>query len=244
MNVLVVGATSAIAEATARIWATKGAGLYLVARREALLSACAQDLRLRGARTVAFERFDMLDLASHEGMLWRAADALGEIDCVLVAHGTLPDQSACDADPELAVHEIELNGVSTAALLLRLAAQFEARRQGTIAVITSVAGVRGRASNYVYGSAKSLVSTFLSGLRQRLHRAGVAAIDIRPGFVDTPMTQNFTKGPLWAKPARVAKGIVNAVERRRAVVYVPWFWRWIMLVIRHLPESIFVRIRL
>jgi decaprenylphospho-beta-D-erythro-pentofuranosid-2-ulose 2-reductase len=244
MNVLVVGATSAIAEATARIWAARGEGLYLVARREALLSACAQDLRLRGARAVAFERFDVLDLASHEAMLRRATDALGQIDCVLVAHGTLPDQAACEADPELAVYEIELNGVSTAALLLRVAAQFEAQRQGVIAVITSVAGVRGRSSNYVYGCAKSLVSTFLSGLRQRLHRAGVAAIDIRPGFVDTPMTQNFAKGPLWAKPERVAEGIVKAIERRRTVVYVPWFWRWIMLAIRHVPESIFVRIKL
>ena len=244
MNVLVVGATSAIAEAAARIWAARGAALYLAARRETLLASSAQDLRLRGARHVAFERFDILDTASHEGMLERAEAALGPLDCVLVAHGTLPDQAAAVADPELAVSEIELNGVSTVALALRVSSRFEARGAGTIAVITSVAGVRGRASNFVYGSSKALVSTFLAGLRHHLHSRRVAVVDIRPGFVDTPMTAAFAKGALWASPARVAADIVRAIDRRAGVVYTPWFWRWIMLVIRHVPEFIFVRTRL
>src|SRR5687768_13360174 len=161
MNIVIVGATSAIAEATARIWASRGDGLYLAARRESLLSACAQDLRLRGARIASFERFDVTDHASHEGMLRRAREALGSVDCVFIAHGTLPDQAACDADPELAVHEMTLNGLSTAALIIRVAANLEAQRSGVIAVITSVAAVRGRATNYVYGSAKALVSTLL-----------------------------------------------------------------------------------
>ena len=244
MNVVVVGATSAIAEAAARLWAARGDALYLAARREALLASSADDLRVRGARHVAFERFDVLDADSHEGMLERAEAALGPIDCVLIAHGTLPDQAAAQADPELAVREIELNGVSTVALALRAANRFEARGAGTIAVITSVAGVRGRASNFVYGSAKALVSTFLAGLRHRLHAKGVSVLDIRPGFVDTPMTAAFTKGALWATPAKVAADIVAAVDRRASVVYTPWFWRWIMLVIRHIPEAIFVRTRL
>jgi short-subunit dehydrogenase len=129
--------------------------------------------------------------------------------------------------------------------VLRLAHTFELRDGGTIAVITSVAGVRGRASNFVYGSAKALVSTLLAGLRHRLAATGVRVIDIRPGFVDTPMTAGFRKGgPLWATPDRVARDIVAAVERGAGVVYTPWFWRWIMLVIRHVPESIFVRTKL
>jgi decaprenylphospho-beta-D-erythro-pentofuranosid-2-ulose 2-reductase len=244
MNVVVVGATSAIAEAAARLWAARGDALYLAARRETLLAASAEDLRVRGARQVAFERFDVLDADSHQSMLDRAEAALGPIDCLLIAHGTLPDQAAAQADPELAVREIELNGVSTVALALRAANRFEVRKAGTVAVITSVAGVRGRGSNFIYGSAKALVTTFLAGLRHRLHAKGVGVIDIRPGFVDTPMTSAFPKGPLWASPGRVAADIVAAVDRRASVVYTPWFWRWIMLVIRLIPEPIFVRTKL
>lgn len=244
MKILVVGATSAIAEASARLWAARGDSLYLCARRETLLAASADDLRLRGAQAVAFQKFDILDRESHESMIERAETLLGPLDCVLIAHGTLPDQDACMADPELAVREIEVNAVATAALLLRLAGRFEVRASGCIAVVTSVAGVRGRASNFVYGSAKALVSTLLAGLRHRLHACGVAVVDIRPGFVDTPMTAAFPKGPLWASPDRVARDIVAAIDRRSAVVYTPWFWRWIMLVIRHVPEFLFVRTRL
>lgn len=244
MNILVVGATSAIAEATARVWAARGERLYLAARRETLLAADVEDLRLRGAATVGSERFDILDRASHEAMIERAEAAIGPLDCVFVAHGTLPDQAACAADPELAVHEIEVNGLATVALVLRVAARLEARGRGTIAVITSVAGVRGRASNFVYGSAKALVSTLLAGLRHSLHGRGVKVVDIRPGFVDTPMTAAFAKGALWAAPERVAKDIVAAIDRGAGVVYTPWFWRWIMLVIRHVPEFVFNRTKL
>lgn len=244
MNVLVVGATSAIAEATARLWAARGDALYLAARRENLLAAGADDLRLRGARAVAFERFDVLEAKSHEHLITRAEAAIGPLDCVFVAHGTLADQAACLAHPEAAVREIEVNGVSTVALVLRAASHFEVRGAGAIAVVTSVAGMRGRQSNFVYGSAKALVSTLLEGLRHRLHPRGVAVVDIRPGFVDTPMTVAFRKGALWVSPERVARDIVAAVDRRAGVVYTPWFWRWIMLVIRHLPEFVLFRTKL
>jgi short-subunit dehydrogenase len=244
VKILVVGATSKIAEATARLWASRGDSLYLAARRETLLAACADDLRVRGAGSVAFERFDILEPAGHDALLERARDSLGGLDCVLIAHGTLPDQAACERDPALAVREIETNATGTAALLLRIAALFDSQGHGKIAVITSVAGVRGRASNYVYGAAKAMVSAFLSGLRQRLHARGVAVIDIRPGFVDTPMTAAFPKGPLWARPEGVARDIVRAIDRSAPVVYTPGFWRFIMLVIRHIPEFVFVRIRL
>jgi len=244
MRILVVGATSAIAEAASRLWAARGASFYLAARRESLLASGAEDLRVRGAKQVATERFDMMDAASREGLVDRAEAALGGLDCVLVAHGTLPDQAACLADPGLAAREIELNAVATAELVLRAAARMEARGAGTIAVITSVAGVRGRASNFVYGSAKAMVSTLLEGLRHRMHGRGVAVIDIRPGFVDTPMTEGFPKGALWASPAKVAADIVAAVDRGASVVYTPWFWRWIMLLIRHIPEFLFVRTKL
>lgn len=244
MKILVVGATSAIAQATARRWAVRGESLYLAARRESLLATCAEDLRVRGAARVAFEAFDVLEAPGHEAMIERAAAALGGLDCALVAHGSLPDQSACEADPDAAARQIELNAVSTVVLALRLARRFESQGQGRLAVITSVAGVRGRRSNFVYGAAKAMVSTALEGLRHKLHGSGVAIVDIRPGFVDTPMTEHFPKGPLWAAPDRVARDIVAAVDAGRGVAYTPWFWRWIMLVIRHIPEPIFARMKL
>jgi short-subunit dehydrogenase len=142
------------------------------------------------------------------------------------------------------VHELTTNAVSVAAILTRVANRFEQRRAGTIVVISSVAGDRGRQSNYVYGSAKAMVTAFTSGLRQRLYGSGVAVVTIKPGFVDTPMTAAFPKGPLWAKPHKIAAGIVRAVDRSATVLYLPAFWRLIMLIIRLIPESIFRRLKL
>jgi short-subunit dehydrogenase len=130
------------------------------------------------------------------------------------------------------------------ALATVLANRFEAQRSGSIAVISSVAGDRGRQSNYVYGAAKGAVTLLLQGLRNRLSKSGVQVLTIKPGFVDTPMTAEFKKGALWAKPDDIAHGIVSAIDRRRDVVYLPGFWRLIMLIIRHIPEPIFKRMSL
>jgi len=243
-RVLIVGAASAIAVATARIFAARGDALFLVGRKAEVLEALAMDLKVRGAAQVGTEVLDANDFAGHEPMLDRAESLLGGLDTVLIAYGTLSDQQACEASAELTVRELTNNAVSVAALLTPLAARFEAQRKGAIAVISSVAGDRGRQSNYVYGSAKSLVSTFTSGLRQRLAKSGVAVITIKPGFVDTPMTAAFSKGALWAKPHQVGAGIVRALDRSANVVYLPWFWRLIMLVIRSIPERVFVRLKL
>jgi decaprenylphospho-beta-D-erythro-pentofuranosid-2-ulose 2-reductase len=131
-----------------------------------------------------------------------------------------------------------------AALLTHVAARFAPRRAGSIVVISSVAGDRGRQSNYVYGAAKALVTAFTSGLRQRLHKSGVAVITVKPGFVDTPMTATFRKGLLWAKPEQIAAGIVRALDRSAGVVYLPAFWRPVMLIIRSIPERVFQRLQL
>src|ERR1700690_3871484 len=130
------------------------------------------------------------------------------------------------------------------ALCTQLANQFETQGHGVIALISSVAGDRGRQSNYVYGAAKAAVTAFASGLRQRLYRKGVAVITIKPGFVSTPMTAAFAKNALWASPARVARDIVRAIERGTPVVYTPWFWRIIMTLICAVPERVFRRLRL
>jgi short-subunit dehydrogenase len=130
-------------------------------------------------------------------------------------------------------------------LLTLLANYFQSRGRGSIVAISSVAGDRGRKSNYVYGAAKGMVTLFLQGLRNRLASKGVTVVTIKPGFVDTPMTKDFDRsGPLWTQPPAIARGIVRAVERRRDVAYLPWFWQLIMLVIRHIPERIFKRMSL
>lgn len=244
LRVLIIGATSAIAEATARCYAARGARIFLIARDMTRLADIAEDLRIRGAAAVDHATLDVNDLSAHATVLKQAWEHLGGMDVALIAHGTLPDQSACENSVETALAEFATNGTSTIALLTALAPGMEAQGHGVLAIISSVAGDRGRQSNYLYGAAKAAVSTFASGLRQRLAKAGVAVVTIKPGFVDTPMTRDFRKGALWAKPDAVARGIVRAADRGSSVVYLPWFWSPIMLVIKHIPEFIFKRIKL
>jgi short-subunit dehydrogenase len=241
-RVLIIGATSAIAEATARRLAVRGDAFYLVARNETTTASIAADLRVRGSPHVGFEALDANDFDTHEAMLERADEFLGGLDTVLIAHGTLCDQRACEASVELTLQELRTNALSVVALLTRIANRLTSRGAGTIAVLSSVAGDRGRGGNYVYGSAKALVTVFMSGLRQRLSRTGVAVITLKPGFVATPMTADFEKGPLWASPERVAAGIVKALDRKSPTVYLPGFWRLIMLIVRAIPERIFARL--
>ena len=243
-HMLIIGATSAIAEATARIFARRGARLYLLARNHARLSSLAEDLKIRGAASVSWRRFDVNDGEAHAEAIDTAFAGLGRVDVALVAHGTLPDQPACQTDPHAALAALHTNATSTALLLTHLANTLEKQQHGTLAVITSVAGERGRQSNYVYGAAKALVSVFLQGLRNRLHRSGVTVLDLKPGLVDTPLTAGFEKGLLWAAPETIAAGIVRALDTGKSLAYLPWFWKYVMLVIRSIPERIFKRLEL
>jgi short-subunit dehydrogenase len=244
-RILIIGATSAIAEATARIFATRGDALFLVARNADRLQAIKTDLDVRGAVRTATATLDVADFAAHQAIIDQAERELGGLDTVLIAHGTLSDQGEGEKSVAALRHEFDVNALSTMALLTTLANTFEARKAGTLAVISSVAGDRGRQSNYVYGSAKAAVTAFLSGLRQRLAKSNVDVLTIKPGFVDTPMTAAIAnKGALWAKPDVIATGIVHAIDKRRSVVYLPWFWQPIMLVIRHIPEFVFKKIKL
>ncbi len=243
-KILIIGATSAIAEAVARLWAARRCALFLVGRREERLEAIAADLCVRGAASVECFTMDACDRERHAAMLDAALASLGGLDTVLIAHGSLPDQKACEASVEQTLHEIDNNGVSVVALSTRLAQHLAEQGHGCLAVIGSVAGDRGRQSNYVYGAAKGMVDIFLQGLRNRLARSGVQILTIKPGFIDTPMTAAFAKGALWRTPQAIAGDIVEAVERRRDVVYLPGFWRVIMFVIRHIPECIFKKLSL
>jgi short-subunit dehydrogenase len=243
-KVLVIGATSAIAEHCARIWADRGDALYLVARNEERLNTIAADLNVRGASLVGTYCVDLNDMDSHAALLDAAEAAMGGIDTVLIAHGTLSNQKSCEQSVEETLAEIKTNALSAISLLTLVANRLEAKKAGTIAVISSVAGDRGRASNYVYGSAKAMVTAFTSGLRQRLHNSNVAVVTIKPGFVDTPMTADFKKGLLWAKPAAVAEKIVKAIDAKKTEVYVPAFWWAVMMVIKSIPSKIFNKIKL
>ncbi len=241
-KILVIGATSAIAEAAARIWAQRGDELFLVARNQERLSVIAEDLKVRGSSEVQSYCMDANNFAEHLPMLDKAFGMLGDIDIVLIAHGTLSNQKECEHSVELTMQEIKTNALSVIALLTHLADRFEIQRSGTIAVISSVAGDRGRASNYVYGSAKAMVTAFTSGLRQRVYKSGVSVVTIKPGFVDTPMTAEFKKGLLWAKPESIARGIVVACDKKKGEIYVPKFWVVVMVLIKLVPENIFKRI--
>ena len=243
-KVLVIGATSAIAEHCARIWAGRGDALYLVARSEERLKTIAADLKVRGASQTDLYWVDLNDTDRHDALLNAAEEAMGGIDTVLIAHGTLSNQKACEQSTEKTLAEIHTNALSTISLLTLIANRFEAKQAGTIAVISSVAGDRGRSSNYVYGSAKAMVTAFTSGLSQRLHKSNVAVVTIKPGFVDTPMTAEFKKGLLWAKPVAVAVKIVKAIDTKKDEVYVPAFWWVVMAVIKAIPLAALKRIRL
>ncbi|WP_298931413.1 SDR family oxidoreductase [uncultured Ramlibacter sp.] len=243
-RILLIGATSAIAEATARLWAGRGDSIYLLGRDALRLAQIAADLRVRGAGAVQHAVLDVRDHARHAATLDAALAQWDGLDVVLVAHGSLPDQAACERDSAAALEALEINALSVVSLLTHLANRLAVQGSGTIAVIGSVAGDRGRQSNYVYGTAKAAVAVFLQGLRNRLHASGVRVLTIKPGFVDTPMTAAFAKGLLWASPQDVARGIVGAVDRGRDVAYLPGFWRWIMLAVRSIPENVFKRMRL
>lgn len=244
-RVLIIGATSAIATACARLWAANGADFFLVARNAEKLAQTAADLTGRGAKTVSVYQMDATDTAAHPVMLERCMSALGQIDIALIAHGTLPDQKACEQNVEVALAEFANNGTSVIALLTLLANQFETQRCGSLAVISSVAGDRGRPSNYLYGTAKAAVSTFCEGLRARLFKVGVHLVTIKPGFVDTPMTKGLPlPGPLVAKPEQVAERIVKGIENKANTLYTPGFWALIMFIIRCVPQFVFKRLNL
>lgn len=244
-KVLIIGATSAIACAAARKWANQGAEFFLVARNQEKLVQISADLMARGAAASTHHVMDATDVQAHAAMLQACLDTFRQIDIVLIAHGTLPDQQACEANVETALQEFANNGTSVIALLTILANHMALQRCGTLAVISSVAADRGRPSNYLYGSAKAAVSTFCEGLRARLYKAGVHLITIKPGFVDTPMTQGLKLPKALVASADTVGGIIVAhIERKTDVLYVPRFWTLIMMIIRNVPQFVFKKINL
>lgn len=243
-RVLALGATSAIAEATLRLLAEQQASFYLVGRSPDKLAAVRDDLVTRGASSAAVHVADLDDTAAHPAVLADAVAMLGGIDIALIAHGVLGDQAEAERRYAAAEAVLVTNLLSAVSLVTWLANYLEAEKHGTIAVISSVAGDRGRKSNYVYGASKGGLNVFLDGVRNRIDRAGVQVLTIKPGFVATPMTQHVKQNALFAQPNEVARHILRAIDQGKDVAYVPPFWRWIMLVVRGVPGRIFKKLNL
>ncbi len=244
LRLLILGATSAIARATARRFAASGDRLFLVARNAERLEIVARDLEIRGAQPVGRLVADLDQVDRHAEIVETATQGLDGLDAVLLAHGVLGDPARSQTSYRAAERVLHTNFLSAVSLLTVVAGQFEEQGRGTIAAVSSVAGDRGRQSNPVYCASKGGLNIFLQGLRNRLHPHGVRVVTIKPGFVDTPMTAHLKRGPLFVTPDTIARGIERSIRRGGNVVYLPWFWRGIMTVIRLIPESIFKRLKL
>jgi short-subunit dehydrogenase len=243
-KILIIGAASAIARETEVYFAKDHASLFLVDINEGRLEAVKGDLMVRYSTTIHTESLDVNDFPRHKAIFDIAVSKLGGLDAVLIAHGTLPDQETVRHSPELILKEFSINCLSVMSIATIAADYFEKQGYGTVAVISSVAGDRGRQSNYIYGSAKGAVSIFLQGLRNRLSSGNVKILTIKPGMVDTPMTAHMPKTALFSKPSVIGKGIYEAMTKGKDVVYLPWFWKYVMCIIKSIPESIFKKLSL
>jgi decaprenylphospho-beta-D-erythro-pentofuranosid-2-ulose 2-reductase len=243
-RVLALGATSAIAQAVLRLLAERQASFFLVGRNPEKLAAVGKDLLTRGAAGAVTFAADLDNTTAHPALLAKAAADLGGFDVALLAHGILGDQAEDEKNYPAAEAVLRTNFLSPVSLITWLANYFEAEHRGTLAVISSVAGDRGRKSNYVYGASKGGLNIFLDGVRNRIDRAGVQVLTIKPGFVATPMTAHLARGALFAQPAQVAKHIVRAIDKRKDQVYAPPFWALIMLIVRAIPRRIFKKMNM
>jgi len=241
-RVLVLGATSGIAEAVCRCWAARGDSLFLVARNEDKLAAVAADMRTRGAAYVDTAVANLDDTAIHPELLAHAINSLAGLDIAFLALGVLGDQPKAEKNFAEAAQILHTNFVAPVSLLTWLGSYCAQRHSGTLAVLSSVAGERGRKSNYVYGSSKAGLTAFVDGLRNRIDREGVRVMTIKPGPVKTAMTAGM-KGK-FADVDDVAASLVKSIDRGTDVVYVPGIWRIIMAVIRAVPEWIFKKLNL
>ncbi|NYF79124.1 SDR family oxidoreductase [Granulicella arctica] len=243
-KILVLGATSGIAEATCRIWAKQGARLFLVARNADKLAAVAADLKTRGASYVDTAAVDLDDTAQHPALLAHAVNSLTGMDVAYLAHGVLGDQPRAEQEFAHAAQILHTNFVAPVSLLTWLSNYCVQRHAGVLAVISSVAGDRGRKSNYLYGSSKAGLSAFLGGLRNRVDREGVTVLTIKPGPVRTAMTSAMKGSEKFADVNKVAQSIAAAIDKRKDTLYVPFQWQPILFVIRNIPERVFKKLNL
>ena len=244
-GVVILGATSAIARAAAIELGRKGYDLILASRDLEENQALASDVQVRTGAKVSALPFEAEDVASHSAFFAQCREHFGDgLAGVILCFGYLDDQKTAQQDFNVARRTIDVNYTGAVSILELFAAHFEERRTGFICAVSSVAGDRGRQSNYLYGSAKAGLTAYLQGLRNRLYRSGVAVTTVKPGFVDTKMTFGKPNLMLVAPAEKAGKDIVRAALKGKDVVYTPWFWRYIMLIIRHVPEMVFKKLKL
>lgn len=244
MNIFIAGATSAIAIETARHFAGEGASFFLVARNTERLAAVRDDLIARGSLRVEFISADLTVSSRHTELIESARTKLGAIDLFFLAYGILGDQSLAEHSPAEADRILTANFTSAVSLLTVAAESMIPQNSGTIAVIGSVAGDRGKRSNYVYGAAKAGLETFLEGLRARLYQKNITVVLLKPGFVDTPMTRDIPKNVLFTSAEKAGALIHKAIKNRTEIAYVPGYWRFIMTAISSIPNTLFKRMKL
>lgn len=241
-NFLILGATSAIAQAWCRSQAAPDAHFWLVGRNEARLSAVAADLLARGSGSATVQTYITGDYAGLDAALGEGFRAHAHFDVFLAAQGVLPDQTACEKDPRLADEVMQVNTIEIMQAALIVAGHFETRGGGACVIIGSVAGDVGRRTNYVYGASKAALDVFCEGLRQRLMPT-VPVLFVKPGPVDSPMTSHIQKTALFTTPEKVAASINKGIRNQSAVIYSPNHWRLIMTIIRLLPRKIVRRLQ-
>jgi short-subunit dehydrogenase len=245
-RIVIVGATSAIAEHCARLWVQgKSVDLSLVGRDVARTERVADDLRVRSPQSsIRVVQAEFLDPNTIQAVV-RAIVDQGAVDTVLIAHGSMPDQNICQSDLSVCREALDINGISPVLYAEAFASCMQQAHRGTLAIIGSVAGDRGRKSNYVYGAAKGLVARYAQGLQHRLAGTGVKVVLIKPGPTDTPMTAHLKDlGAKLAPVEDVAQKIVDAIEQGQVMAYVPRKWKTIMWVVRHLPSGLFNKLNI
>jgi decaprenylphospho-beta-D-erythro-pentofuranosid-2-ulose 2-reductase len=239
MNIVIIGATSEMAKEVGRIYSQQKNSFLLIGRDSIKLQNIKQDFLARGATEVTINVVNLDDPSAYQSLYEFSCETFKQIDLLILAHGALPTQVEIENDIKSVEACARTNFLSYISILTIFANKFENQKSGSIAVFTSVAGDRGRRSNYIYGSFKAGVQTFLEGYSARLSRSDVHVLDIRPGMIDTPMTAHLEKNFLYSSSSYAAENIVSAISAKKAILYTPFFWRFIMLVIKGIPNKIF-----
>lgn len=234
-NILIIGAYSEIAKNCCYLWSNSNTAFYLVGRDIDKLKKQANELLNKGAKNVVFEALDFNSTDGIEPMLNNAFNEMHKFDIALISYGNLPNQSLCEENLSYMVSYLKSDAVSTVAIMSLISNRFEVARKGQLIIVSSVAGEVGKASNYVYGSSKALITCFASGLRKRLYKSNVIVTTVLPGLVDTPMTKHFKKGFFWSKPETIGKLIVYARGNLNRNIYTPSFWMIIVFLLKLMP---------
>jgi len=243
-KIMVFGATSAILSEVSKIYASHKSSFYLVGRNTDKLEDIAKDLLVRGATKAFHQNLDFTAAEQIQTVFSKGVSCLGEIDLIVIGHGSLTDQMRAQYELDYLEVQFQINLISYLNIITLAGNYFEKRGKGQMAIFGSVAGDRGRQSNYVYGCAKGALALFCQGLRNRLSKKDVQVTLLKPGFVDTPMTEHIVKGPLFVSAEYAARCIFRAIEKKKNQAYIPGFWFFIMLIIKLIPEKIFKRLSL